>query len=195
MTAQDSDLAARLQRLIQNWVYGGTLAGLLLLAMTPVLTQNWPIADTLIFLTLPAYMIHQYEEHDGDRFRLYINATLAHGRNALTPLAVFVINIAGVWLPLAACIMLVRWHGAGYGMFAGWLIIVNALLHAAPAIATRRYNPGLLTAMVIFLPLGLAVLGATWPQSSFAQGAAGLALAVVLHAAIMAYMKTRLKKI
>jgi Protein of unknown function with HXXEE motif len=192
---QNSELADRFQRLVQNWVYGGALAGLLLLAMSPVLTQGWSVAGTLIFLTLPTYMIHQYEEHDGDRFRLYMNATLANGKNALTPEAVFVINIAGVWMPLAACVMLAQWLGVGYGMFAGWLIIVNALLHAAPAIATRSYNPGLLTAILLFLPLGLAVVATTWPQASLAQCAAGLALAVALHGAIMVYMKVRLKKI
>ena len=60
-------------RLIANWVYGGFLAGLLLLLLTPVLVHSWPVSLVTTFLCLPVYMVHQYEEHDNDRFRLFVN--------------------------------------------------------------------------------------------------------------------------
>ena len=60
-------------RLIANWVYGGFLAGLLLLLLTPVLVHSWPVSLVTTLLCLPLYMIHQYEEHDNDRFRLFVN--------------------------------------------------------------------------------------------------------------------------
>jgi len=47
-------------RLITYWVYGGFLAALLLLFLTPVLVRSWPAALSVTFLCLPAYMIHQY---------------------------------------------------------------------------------------------------------------------------------------
>ena len=56
-------------RLISNWVYGGCLAGLLLLLLTPVLVHSWPVSLVTTFLCLPVYMVHQYEEHDNDRFQ------------------------------------------------------------------------------------------------------------------------------
>jgi hypothetical protein len=46
-----------LARLQANWVYGGALAGLLLLALTPLFAGNWTRAELLVFLTLPAYML------------------------------------------------------------------------------------------------------------------------------------------
>jgi fatty acid desaturase len=49
-------------RLIANWVYGGFLAGLLLLLLTPVLVHSWPASLVTTFLCLPVYMVHQYEE-------------------------------------------------------------------------------------------------------------------------------------
>jgi len=67
-------------RLIANWVYGGFLAGLLMLFLTPVLVHSWPVPLVAAFLCLPAYMIHQYEEHDNDRFRLYVNQRLEETR-------------------------------------------------------------------------------------------------------------------
>jgi hypothetical protein len=60
-------------RLIANWVYGGFLAGLLLLLLTPVLVHSWAAPLVATFLCLPVYMVHQYEEHDKDRFRLFVN--------------------------------------------------------------------------------------------------------------------------
>lgn len=182
----------RAERLVCHWVYGGALSGLLLLGLTPTLTQGWPVGAVLTFLTLPIYMLHQYEEHDGDRFRRFVNLTMAGGRDALTPLGVFVINIFGVWLPLALCIVLARSLDAGYGVFAGWLLIVNAALHVVTALRGKSYNPGLVTALLLFLPLGAAVLAGTWHAASSVQIATGLTLAVVLHAAIMIHMKMRI---
>lgn len=185
----------RAERLIGCWVYGGVLAGVMLLGLTPVLTQGWPMPEVLVFLTLPIYMIHQYEEHDADRFRHFVNMTMAGGRDALTPLAVFVINIFGVWLPLAACIVLMRSHDAGIGTFAAWLLLVNALLHIVTALRGRGYNPGLVTAVFLFIPLGLAALAALWAEATATQILAGLVLAVALHAAIMIHMKMRISRL
>src|ERR1039457_2011248 len=80
-------------RLIANWVYGGFLAGLLLLLLTPVLVHSWPVSLVTTFLCLPVYMVHQYEEHDNDRFRLFVNQKIGKRRVGLSPLAVFVINV------------------------------------------------------------------------------------------------------
>jgi len=184
--------STRAERLIGNWVYGGALAGVMLLGLTPTLTQGWPMAEVLAFLTLPVYMVHQYEEHDDDRFRRFMNLAMAGGRDAMTPLAVFVINIFGVWLPLALCIALMRSSDAGLGAFAGWLIVINALLHIVTALRSRSYNPGLLTAVLLFIPLGVAVLASIWREASALELATGLVLAVALHAAIMIHMKMRI---
>lgn len=190
-----SRLHSRLGRIIDNWVYGGTLAGLVLLGLYPTLTSGWPLVDRLVFLSLPIYMIHQYEEHDADRFRHFVNDMLAGGREAMTRQAVFVINVFGVWLPIACCIILVRSDHAGGGLFAGWLLLVNALLHVLPAARTRQYNPGLVTAVLLFLPLGAAILLTSWSVASLAQYGAGLALAIALHAVIMIHMKLRLSRL
>ena len=84
-------------RLYANWVYGGFLAGLLLIGLLPVFSQGWSLAMTLVFLQLPIYMLHQYEEHDADRFRRFVNENLGGGKELLSLFAVFIINILGVW--------------------------------------------------------------------------------------------------
>jgi Protein of unknown function with HXXEE motif len=139
-------------RLIANWVYGGFLAGLLLLFLTPVLVHSWPTPLVATLLCLPAYMIHQYEEHDNDRFRLYVNQKI--GREALSPLAVFVINVPGVWGTVGLSLVLAVSMRVGLGLIAMYLIALNGAIHVIQAVIAREYNPGLGTAVSLFLPLG-----------------------------------------
>jgi hypothetical protein len=57
LIARASLSMAMLDRLISNWVYGGFLAGLLILFLTPVLARGWPQALLAAFLCLPVYML------------------------------------------------------------------------------------------------------------------------------------------
>jgi hypothetical protein len=188
----------RLSRLQAHWVYGGALAGLLLLALLPLVWPGWTDARTLTVLVLPAYMLHQYEEHDDDRFRRFVNATIGRGHEVLTVADVFVINIVGVWAVLAAVLWLEHLSGPGagpgWGLIAVWLILVNALAHVGQAVAMRRYNPGLATALALFLPLGLLGLVTLAPLASATQHAVAPALAILLHALIILRVRAALRQ-
>jgi uncharacterized membrane protein HdeD (DUF308 family) len=94
------------ERLAENWVYGGFLAGILLVALTPLLAAHWPGWMLAVWLMLPLYMVHQLEEHDSDRFRRFVNERVGHGREVLSPRAVFLINVPGVWGVIAASLYL-----------------------------------------------------------------------------------------
>jgi hypothetical protein len=174
-----------LDRLTRNWVYGGFLAGLLLLALTALLAQDWPVWLTAVWIMLPLYMLHQFEEHDNDRFRLFVNRQIAGGREALSPLAVFVINIPGVWGVILVSFALAWNVRPGLGLIAIDLVLVNAVAHAVAAIALRRYNPGLITALVLFLPVGgvaLWIMQETNP--SINDHVLALGVSVGIHAAM-----------
>jgi hypothetical protein len=178
-------MRGRLDRLFRNWVYGGFLAGLLLLALTALLAQDWPVWLTAVWMMLPLYMLHQYEEHDNDRFRLFVNRQVAGGREALSPAAVFVINIPGVWGVILASFALAWNVRPGLGLIAIYLVLVNAFAHVVAAIALRRYNPGLVTALVLFLPVGglaLWVLQTTKP--SLKDHAIGIGVGLGVHLAM-----------
>ncbi len=120
-------------RLVANWVYGGFLAGLVLLVLTPLFPAGPNGATTLVALALPVYMIHQYEEHDADRFRRFVNLRLGGGHEILTLADVFWINIVGVWALLAADLWLTARVSPGWGVFAAYFLIANAALHIAQA--------------------------------------------------------------
>lgn len=179
-------------RIKQNWVYGGFLAGVILLALAPLFTLGADPAAALGFLALPIYMLHQFEEHDGDRFRQFVNAVVGHGREVLTVSAVFWINFLGVWVLLTAGIWLTALAGPGWAAIAGWLVLLNGLLHILQGIALRRYNPGLATAVVLFVPLGILTLVAAWPEASHSVFWLGFAVAVAVHIGIVAHVRRAL---
>ena len=180
-------------RLVANWVYGGFLAGLLLLALTPIFAAGWDGATTLVFLALPVYMIHQYEEHDADRFRRFVNKRLGGGREILTLADVFWINIVGVWVLLAADLWLVGRFAIGWGVFAAYFLLVNAALHIVQAIHLRCYNPGLGTAIALFLPLGFAELATLQPVATLDAEPHRRRRDIVVYAAIIARVRSRMR--
>lgn len=180
-----------LNRLVANWVYGGFLAGILLLFLTPVIAAAWPMALLIVFLHLPAYMLHQYEEHDDDRFRTFFNEMIGKGREVLSPAATFLINVPGVWGVIAISFVLAANVRGGFGLIAVYLVLANAVVHVVHAGVFRRYNPGLGTAVLLFVPLGCAGLYAiqNTGDGTMAMHGLGLAIAIGIHAALIAYAK------
>ena len=182
-----------LARLRDNWVYGGFLAALMLLALTPVLARGWSLALLLVWLQLPVYMLHQYEEHDNDRFRRFVNAAIGGGREVLSRCDVFAINIAGVWGVDALAFWLAARVHIGLGLIAVYLSLVNSIGHCLQAVALRRYNPGTVTAIVLFIPLGgvtLWVLAGTG-EVTLTDHLIGLATALLVHVGIIVRVVTR----
>ena len=136
-----------------QWPAAALFAGLFLLAVAPAVLAAGPLV-LVVYLQLPAYLVHQYEEHAGDRFRLYVNRVIGGGREALTPVATFWINALGVWAVDLVALYLAVFLDPALGLIAAYLPVVNAVGHVGPAAARREYNPGLGTALVLFLPLG-----------------------------------------
>jgi hypothetical protein len=184
--------------LVQQWQWpaASLFAGCFLLLLFPLWYNAAGPVLTIVYLQLPVYMLHQWEEHDGDRFRSYINFHIAGGREALTPLATFWINALGVWAVDLLAVYLAGFVRPSLGLIAVYLPLVNCLLHLGPALARREYNPGLWTAILLFLPFGgwgmyaLSTAGADWEAHAIG---AGVALAV--HAAIVVHVARRIARL
>lgn len=180
-----------------NWMNAGTIAGLFLLAIVPVVAADMSPALLAVYLQLPVYMLHQLEEHTGDRFRRYVNETMAGGTEALTTRAVLVINIGGVWGVDLAALYLARFVSLGLGLIAVYLTLINALVHIVGAVVQRRYNPGLATAVVLFLPVGLwaLVIVSDAPGVGGIDHLVGVLSAILVHVAIAVHVKRRARKL
>lgn len=184
-----------LNRIYAHWVYGGFLAGLLLIACMPLFTADWSLILKVCYLTLPVYMVHQLEEWDDDKFRLFINHHLGQGANLLTPCAGFFINVFGVWGVIAVSLYLAANVDAGYVLIAAYLVLVNAFVHIIAGLVLRTYNPGLITAIVLFLPLGayLVLISTQTGHGHFNFQLLGLLTAIFIHAAIVLHLTRRRK--
>ncbi len=159
----------------------------MLLLLTPVLAQDWSLELTLIWLQLPLYMLHQYEEHDDDRFRRFVNDVLGGGTEMLSRGDTFLINIVGVWGVDTAAFLLAASVHVGLGLIAVYLSFVNGVIHCAQAVALRRSNPGLLTSLVLFLPVGVFTLWVIAGRQDVFLGdhLIGIGASLGLHAAIV----------
>lgn len=179
------------------WVAAALCTAILLTVLLPILSLRWPFAWLLIFTLLPAYMFHQVEEHTGDRFREFVNRHVFHGVEALTPSAVLWINLPGVWGVGLLSIYAATFVNVGWGLSMVYLVLVNAAAHLVAAVLWREYNPGLWTALALFVPLGtLALLAvARLPRVEPIQHAVGIAVAVAIHAAIVVQTRRRAAKI
>ena len=179
-----------MNRLVSYWVYGGFLAAFLLLGLMPTFTRTWDLALILVFLQLPVYMLHQLEEHDDDRFRRFINDLIGGGRDVLTKGAVFVINVPGVWGVNLVSIFLAFFLDLGFGLIGIYLTLINGLVHLAQALRLKRYNPGLITAVFLFLPVGGFALAAVIKSGTATVGyhLLGLGSAVAIHLAIVGWI-------
>jgi hypothetical protein len=119
----------------------------------------------------------------------------AAGGRCLTRQATFLINSAGVWGVDLVALWLAVEVDLAFGLIAVYLTAVNALVHIAGAIAIRAYNPGLVTAVALFVPF--SVWGAIEVSDSSGAGAGyqalALGIAVGLHVAIIVHVRRGLK--
>lgn len=177
-------------RLVAHWVYGGLLAAILLLVLSPILLRGWPTALAATFFAIPACMLHQYEEHDDDRFRLFVNRHIGEGHDVLSPRAIFIINLSGVWGVNALSLWLATTCQVGFGLIAAYLMPVNAGVHIVGAVVLRKYNPGLATSVLLFVPLGSYAVVAIDAAGggTLAMHATGLLSVVAIHALIVLHV-------
>ncbi|MEO0509260.1 MAG: HXXEE domain-containing protein [Verrucomicrobiota bacterium] len=159
--------------LIQHWMKVGLFMAPFL-ALTASASRTNSSKESRIDLSIfslilfIAYIVHQFEEHWVDlfgnhyAFRPYLNSLLTERfgfenetGGPLSDAGVFVINTSLVWLVAALAI----WRAPGHAFPAlclASIVVVNAVSHLGAAILTLGYNPGLLTTVLLFIPLGLS---------------------------------------
>jgi hypothetical protein len=173
----------------RHWVTGALFMGAALLAVLPIAWGAFDRSLLLIYLASPIYMLHQVEEHAGDRFRSYVNTRVFGGIEALTLRDVLWINLPGVWGLNLAALYAARFSDTGDGLAAPYLLLVNGIAHLGMAARLRGYNPGLASGAIVFIPFGL--MSVALIPGTPAQHAFGFAIAILIHAAIAFHARRR----
>jgi len=184
--------------LLTTWMVVG-LGGAAFLSL--LLFQDWAEQerDRLMrshWILLIVYLLHQFEEHGidlfgrSDFFITYAQNLIGEFRPGsgfiLTPLAIYRTNTLVIWLPFLIAV----WGGRRFiwpGLAAGGLLLANGTFHIGVALWRGEYNPGLASAIVLFLPLGLLYFrfvrqhcAIGWPAV-----AGGVLFGVAVHAALL----------
>lgn len=112
-------------------------------------------------------MVHQFEEHGVDfTGRSYaFQASLCHTIGHHGPLStcaategfIFAVNVGSVWIAMSAA-GLAGPARAPFTLAALGIPIANAMAHIVPAVRNWSYNPGLVTAVFLFLPVCALVI-------------------------------------
>jgi len=163
-----------------------------ILAAFPLFAPKMPLSILLTFLLSPAYMLHQIEEHWRDRFRTFVNQRVFGGVEALTPTAVFWINVPIVWGINAGALVSAAFGKLDLALISFYMMFVNGMLHI---IGTSRfgYNPGLVTSLLIFFPLSCAGIATITEPLSGHLIAFGIA--VFGHVMILGYALLRVRRL
>lgn len=157
--------------LLLHWMKLGTFMAPFLVMVALAMHPNPRLLDPQVvaLVMFLAYVAHQFEEHWIDllgnefAFQGSVNALITSVLGAqtgdadppeiLTREAIFVINTSLVWLVASLAI----WRGAEsifpvLSMIA--IAFINGVSHVTSALTAQEYNPGLLTSVTIFIPLG-----------------------------------------
>ncbi len=160
----------------------------------------------LAWLATAAYLLHQFEEHGIDArglpyaFRASLCGQFGFADVATCPIPeafITAVNIPLVWLAGPASALLGRRWPAIALSYLG-VPAINAVVHVGSAVATARYNPGLVTSALLFLPLSLWAFRVALRRSELGWRAVaatvcgGIVAHVVLMASLTAYVAGRL---
>lgn len=184
------------------WPYMGVGAALLLalLLTTDLLRSDhsvsrWQDLPWLAWAGMLVYLVHQFEEHgiDAEGRRYAFRAFLCAGvgfadlKTCLVPYSFITsVNVAAVWLAgPAAALLGRRWPALALSYFS--IPFINIFAHVGPSLASATYNPGEVTAIVLFLPLSLWTfyVALSRYRLGWAAIAATVAAGIVLHAILM----------
>ena len=166
-------------------------------------TPRWRDLRWLSFLAVAVYMVHNVEEYglaaNGAPHAFPDALCEALGQPdypmcGIPPVFFLFVNLPLVWIagPVAA-LLAKRFPLAGLTLWG--VIGVNAIVHIAPAVVRREYDPGLLTAVILFVPLTAMVFVAAFGRrgryrrrAALLLTAAGMLMHAVLAGSLAGYL-------
>jgi uncharacterized protein with HXXEE motif len=181
-----------LSRLAADWQKPLPVLAVLGAVVWIALFRHDPTSERALFAALLViYFVHQIEEHlwPGG-FRQFTDAHVFHSGDDNWPVdigGVALVNTAYVWLPVGLAVAFpeaLRWVGLGW---IG-LPLINGIIHIVSTIRLRIYNPGLVTAIVLFLPFTIFVLTLEVGRGTLSGADVGVIalLGVLLHLPVAA---------
>lgn len=188
------------------WPYAGVVAAVVLIGYLAIgkrrqgAPPRWRDPQWVLAFLWPMYLLHQFEEHGVDALgRRYAflgdlcrNLGYEGGTCPADPAFIFAVNVVGCQIAFA-----ISWFSRRrrplVAACAWGIPIVNAVAHIGGAVVHRAYNPGLVTSVVLFIPLSAWMLATVLRSRAIAPGDVIriVALGIVVHVVLMASLLFR----
>lgn len=145
--------------------------------------MRWHYRDGgLLWLFAPAYAIHVAEEW----FAGFPGWAAQITGRPIPDTAFIVINAVAMVALLAAVRAATRDERHGWmAVGIATIFLVNTAAHAAGAVITRSYAPGLISAVVLYVPLGSLTMVRAFDQAPRAHLARGIIAGLLIHAIVV----------
>jgi hypothetical protein len=186
-----------------NWFYNNwAKLSLFLAIIVTVLIYIFIKPDNLllflIWIQLPIYLLHQFEEHNWNGFKNYVNRNVFKVKEDDFPLndkIIFWVNIPVVWIliPIFAGLSSVN---IMFGLWIPYFAVFNSLTHVIVSIRNQEYNPGLIVSLILGIPVGIYALIIFYSHITVPAIITILSIffAILLHLILLGYIKMRIKK-
>jgi hypothetical protein len=186
-----------------NWLYNNwAKLSLFLAVIATVLIYIFIKPDNfllfLIWMQLPIYLLHQFEEHNWNGFKNYVNRTVFKVREDDFPLndkIIFWVNIPIIWI-LIPIFSGLSSANIMFGLWIPYFAVFNSLSHVIVSMRNREYNPGLLVSLILGIPAGIytLIIFYSYIQVPVLISALSIFFAVLIHIIVFSVIRMNYKK-
>jgi hypothetical protein len=181
-----------------NWAKLSVLLAIIVTVLIYVFIKPENIVLFLIWMQIPIYLLHQFEEHTWNGFKNYINKKVFKVKKGDFPLNdknIFWINIPIIWIlmPIFAGLSSVN---IMFGLWIPYFAVFNSLTHVIVSIRNQEYNPGLLVSLVLGIPVGIYALIIFYSYITVPTiiSIISIFFAILLHVIVFGYIKRNYTK-
>jgi hypothetical protein len=153
--------------------------------MKNLLASSTFFKSILPWLFPPAYVIHATEEFLGGGALAAATSTNLKGVNLNAKQFLIINGIAFLILIVAIVLPHIFRFPEWMLVCLGTILSINAVSHTVSTVMMREYNPGVITGLLIFLPLGAITLLGLKSRMSTRRYLTAVAVGIAVHGIIM----------
>jgi hypothetical protein len=184
--------------LYKNWAKLSFLLAIIVTIFIFVFIKTENSVLFLIWIQIPIYLLHQFEEHRWNGFKNYINKKVFNVQKGDFPLNdknIFWINIPIIWIlmPIFAGLSSIN---IMFGLWIPFFAVFNSLSHVIFSIQNWEYNPGLIVSLILGIPVGTYALITFYSYIAVSAiiSIISIFFALLLHIIIFSYIRMNYKK-
>lgn len=181
-----------------NWAKLSLLIAIIVTSLIYIYIKPDNILLFLVWMQFPIYLLHQFEEHNWNGFKNYINRSVFKVKEGDFPLndkIIFWVNIPIVWI-LIPIFSFLSSINIMFGLWIPYFAVFNSLTHVIVSVRNWEYNPGLLVSLILGIPVGIytLIIFYSYIQVPALISALSIIFALLLHVIVFCVIRRNYKK-